>query len=110
MATVLDNGGTWDVHSSAMADTTNWEAFELPLWVRSVVLKNAGSTGTLLLGRPGQTGAFAGTEKYATIAAGGSLSINIGGGQSQPATGRRTLSLYSATASQRVEIVMLAAA
>ena len=94
----------WAIRRVTLSSTTDWVIYTIPSWVRKVLVKNPHSSAVVYLGHYDETGAFASSDNYLTLAAGAAVSLELAG--SRVGAAFYTLPLASTTASAPVELFL----
>jgi len=94
----------WAIRRVTLSSTTDWVIYTIPSWVRKVLVKNPHAAAVVYLGHYDETGAFAASDNYLTLAAGAAVSLELAG--SRVGAAFYTLPLASTTASAPVELFL----
>lgn len=107
--TSISANPSWAEYAATLPADTNWHNYVVPDWVRVVIVSNTHGSNTLKVSRD-KTDSAAYSSGGFTLAAGGSLSLNITGGQAQGSVGDRTIALRGSGNSTTFELLLLASA
>lgn len=97
----------WAIRRVALSSTTDWVVYDLPRWVRKVLVKNPHASAVVYVGDRAETGAFvSNSDHYVTLPAGSALSIELS--STRVGAAYYSIPLASSTASAPVELFLSA--